>query len=281
MNPCWYLKGCGWLAEIEMKWLFVLLLAANIIYFGWELDRETRLQIRNNPPEVSIPVTARQLQLISELEVPPSLREVPKMETIAAVTHDADGTTDEAEQLVAELPDIQVTALEGILEPVSCYRYGPVPDEELIRGLHDWFRSRNAIAAMYDTEEPAANMFWVYLAPQESRENAMALLEEMRSKGIGDYRLINRGDMVNAISLGLFSSREAVDARLAELQEKGFVPVVVPYADVRRMYWLDVQLPAASVATEEMFDGYPSRFTSVPVACAGLSGMGNSPSNLY
>jgi hypothetical protein len=255
-----------------MKWLFTMLLAVNVVYFGWELDRETRLTIRNSPPAVSLPATARPLQLISELDTPPDLR-VSMEADIPAIAQEAAEQVAIAvpEQLVAELPDIQLAELENIATTSTCYKYGPVLDEELIEGLHDWFRSRNALAAVHYTDEQATNMFWVYLAPQPTRETAIAVLEDMRSKGIGDYRLINRGELVNAISLGLFSSRDAVDARLMELKDKGYVPVVVPYADVKRIYWLEVQVTSTSPAVEEMYYGYPVKFASVPVNCDTVS----------
>jgi hypothetical protein len=180
---------------------------------------------------------------------------------------DTGGVPLEADQLVAELPDIQVTGIDNLAAAASCYRYGPIPDEELIKGLQDWFRSRNASTSLRATEERGSHMFWVYLAPPPSRESALAMLEDMKNRGIGDFRLITRGNMANAISLGLFASREAVDARLRELREKGYVPVVVPYPNVRKVYWLDTRIPDASPAMQQMYEGHPSKFASVPVSC--------------
>ena len=96
-------------------------------------------------------------------------------------------------------------------------------------------------------------------------------LEEMEARGLGDYRLISRGDLENAISLGLYSSREAVDRRLEELGEKGYVPVVVPYGEVNRIYWLDVRVPAGSPAMAGMYTEYPAKYESVPVNCSDIS----------
>lgn len=91
-----------------------------------------------------------------------------------------------------------------------------------------------------------------------------------------DYRLISKGDLGNAVSLGLFSSQEAVNARLLELREKGFQPVVVPYSNVQRFYWLDVRVPAVPGILEEVFDGYPSRYSSVPVQCSEIAMTGST-----
>jgi hypothetical protein len=94
----------------------------------------------------------------------------------------------------------------------------------------------------------------------------------MQGKGIGDYRLINRGDLENAISLGLFSSREAVDARLRELQEKGYVPVVVPYQDMKKTYWINIEVISDTILTDALQSEYPAKYTSVPINCDAVSG---------
>ncbi len=48
-----------------MKWMAILLLLTNVLYLGWEIDRETRIQIRNSPSAISIPASAVNLQLIA------------------------------------------------------------------------------------------------------------------------------------------------------------------------------------------------------------------------
>ena len=44
--------------------------------------------------------------------------------------------------------------------------------------------------------------------------------------------------MKNSISLGFFRSRDSVNRRLAELNEKGYKPVVVPRFETSDLYWL-------------------------------------------
>ena len=246
-----------------MRWILVLLLLANVLYLGFEMDRETHLRVERTRDRGSVPASAPELRLLGELAEPPPAR---RADAAGEAVSREGGTTD----LVAELPEIQVSD-GGMLAGASCFRFGPVPAEDLAAGLRDWFRSRDGTASISSTEAPSRRMFWIYLAPQQSRENALALLEEMKAKGVGDYRLINRGNLENAISLGLYSSREAVDRRLEELGEKGYVPVVVPYADASRVYWLDVSVPAGSAAMARMYDELPAKYESVPVNCGDFS----------
>ena len=49
-----------------MKWLALLLLAANLVYLGWELDRGTRALVANSPLPLKIPAGAGTLTRIDE-----------------------------------------------------------------------------------------------------------------------------------------------------------------------------------------------------------------------
>lgn len=255
-----------------MRWLFLFMLVSNVIYLGWEIDRGTRIYMRNATSAISIPSSATRLQLISEMDATPEVR---NREGSTAGLEDMDAveivlTTNE--DLMAELPEIRPGESGPLTSSIACFRYGPIPDEQMVRGLYDWFRSRGIQANIQYTEEQQRQMFWIYLAPQQSRETALAVIQEMESKGIGDFRLINRGDLQNAISLGLYSSRDSVNNRLKELNEKGYVPVVVPYSNVTRIYWLDTRISDSALSTEEIYNGFPARYKYVPVSCNDTSG---------
>lgn len=256
-----------------MRWIFVLLLAANVAYFGWELDRETAIRQRETRSLAAVPVTAQRLKLLQELPEPPSIRTAPpEPEITPAVTPEMPLPES---GLVAELPPIVPETAPVI--SWSCFRYGPLLDQDQLESLQKWFTTRQVEAASTFIEEQGRALFWIYLAPQGSREEAMATLQDMQNKGIGDFRLINRGDLQNAISLGLFSSREAVDARLKELKDKGYVPVVVPYANVKRIYSLEVQIAQGSAVLSEMQQGYPARFESAAAECKQAPVVESSP----
>ncbi|MDE0511290.1 MAG: hypothetical protein OXI88_05850 [Gammaproteobacteria bacterium] len=49
-----------------MRWLALLLLAANLAYLGWELDRGTRALVANSPPPLKIPAGAETLKIMDE-----------------------------------------------------------------------------------------------------------------------------------------------------------------------------------------------------------------------
>ena len=49
-------------------------------------------------------------------------------------------------------------------------------------------------------------------------------IADLERKGVSDYLLINRNGLKNAISLGVFSSQDAVNRRLTEMTRKATSP---------------------------------------------------------
>ena len=270
-----------------MKWLFILLLLVNVVYFGWELERQASLS-RNQPVVVSsIPAGAGQLSLITEKEAGSQVLKTPvapafdsdasKADTgaatdaQAAAASPAAADTGSAPALVAQMPDIDLTGIDAGPGKVTCFTFGPLAEEIMAVGLRDWFNSRRGDAAVRHEDEQGRQLFWVYLAPQDNRKEAMDTIRDLRDQGISDYRIIDRGNLENAISMGLFSSQASVNERLRELERKGYKPVVVPYYDNKRIYWVDVKLPLTSVPLQQVFAGFPSRYNYVPVDCGKIA----------
>ena len=265
-----------------MKWFFILLLLINAIYFGWELDRQTKMDITHKSSLPIIPEQAEHLKFLFELDAFPPLREeeVVNQTEASSIAEESipddqqnfdDSQTDLATELVDELPDIGMTAQQHSMGLGACFSFGPIADESQANGLRDWFASNGGIAQMRHKDEQGRQLFWVYLSPQDSRQDAMKTIKSFQTKGIRDFRLIVKGKMVNAISMGLFSSQAAVNNRLRELQKKGYKPVVVPYSDGKRAFWVDTKLSEDEAILAKVFNDYPSRFNSIPVRCTEIA----------
>jgi hypothetical protein len=72
-----------------MKWLFILLLLANVLYFGWELDRQTKFDFSLKSPTNDLPNQAIALKFLSELAEKPPLR-VSEPENFQTTVFDSD-----------------------------------------------------------------------------------------------------------------------------------------------------------------------------------------------
>ena len=274
-----------------MKWFFIILLAVNLIYLGWELDRQTTMDAAQNSEALSIPPHVKQLVLLKELPSPPAPRMVPEEKTedmiadgdnaAGAAAERADGSpaTDVmiaekfAQGLMAQLPDISVSERADTPAETTpmCFSFGPFPDEQQGRDLKAWFEGRQVFVHHRPEKDKEKQLFWIYLAPQDSLGGAMQAIEDLKKKGIKDYRLIETGDLRHAISLGLFSTQASVNRRLNELKDKGYQPIVVPYRAATVIYWLDVKVVNQRDVLNQMFLDYPARYNSVPVACSEIA----------
>ena len=274
-----------------MKWFFIILLIANVVYFGWELDRQTLIETKNSTAPFIIPKNIKKLVLVRELESPPELKNRQLQENmdqyVISDSEDLEATEDSLGQLtddvmiekkfgtdlVSKLPDISADGIEeneNNTDPL-CFTYGPFPATEQANELMSWFKERNILVNQRTEGEKEKQLFWIYLAPRSSRESAIAAIEDLKSKGVSDFRLINSGDLLNAISLGLFSTQASVNKRLNELKSKGYQPIVVPYHEARVIYWVDVKLIDTQKLLNELFTDFPSRFNSIPMNCAEIA----------
>lgn len=277
-----------------MKWLFILLLLTNVIYLGWEMDRDTRLQHTNVSSGLKIPAGTQKFVLLNELDILPEKRSQIKLDNeLSMENYDSEPVmpielnpnTEQilssllTETTIAQLNDEAVlnhnsfteidTDLQINPEPEKrvCYTYGPIPSQEESSLFSKWLDDRNIQYEERQTDEQGKQLFWIYLAPRESHEKAVAAIKDLRQKGVKDVRLIREGDLLNAISLGLFSSQAAVNRRLNEIKTKGYQSVVVPYSGGKKIYWFDVAVVQNSDYVNELFSGFPARFRALPVAC--------------
>lgn len=250
-----------------MKWICLLLLVVNIAYFGWTLDQRTQETVQAHRSALTVPKAVPRLKLISELDQPP----VRKLNTS---TRQTDTDEDGRSQLLATLPEISTQLPESLIVPMrlatdACFSFGPFAEIVQSERLLEWLRA-DGVRARLRRENTAAEpgaprrqLLWVYLAPQA---DARTTLQELREQGIQDVRVIETGELQNAISLGLFSSQAAVNRRLRELQGKGYQPVVVPYNDEDTVFWVDARIDTAATI-DALIDEFHSGLNYLPVQC--------------
>lgn len=241
-----------------MKWICLLLLVVNIGYFGWTLDQRTRETLQVHADALKISRDVPRLRLLSELEQPPVRRA-----EVTAESGDADGP-----DLVATMPGISTTLPESLITPMrlqtdACFSFGPFAERERAQRLQEWLDARETRTGLRRETANGDQLFWVYLATEADAE---ATLRELQSRGIKDVSLIEKGNLQNAISLGLFSSQASVNQRLRELQNKGYQPVVVPYNEDRAVFWVDARI-LESDTIDAMTRRYPSGLNYLPVQC--------------
>jgi len=91
------------------------------------------------------------------------------------------------------------------------------------------------------TEETAG--WWVFIPPQPNRQAAQKKAAELKALGVDDYFIVlEEGAQRWAVSLGVFRTEEAAQARLATLREQGVRSATVgPRDTVVPKVWLQVK----------------------------------------
>lgn len=204
-----------------MKWVGVALLVANIGLFAWHYEKQLHARVRDVRAQDTLPLDTPGLSLLSELDRLP-----------------------EAKAPASAPPRAEPTRAEYHADLVAadrCVDIGPFAVAAARDAFKGWM---SALAAQMHSRSESVRrrrFFWVYLEPS-SDETAQKNVSDLANSGVKDYLLIRRGEMKNAISLGLFRSQDSVNRRLAEMSKKGYRPVVVPRFDTSEQFWLAVQL---------------------------------------
>ncbi len=132
---------------------------------------------------------------------------------------------------------------------VECYTIGPLENEDDISALSAWFSAQGSHATLRSDERREVASTWVFLPPHKSREAADARMRAMQRANIEDIFVIPRGDMANAISLGLYSQSDTLHRRVSQLEERGFTPSVLARYRTVTASWFDVTTSAAQPMT--------------------------------
>ena len=133
-----------------------------------------------------------------------------------------------------------------------CYSIGPLADLAEITTMRSWLAARNGVLELREDERRELALYWVFFPPMKDRNAASQRVARLRALGVDDIYIIPRGDMANAISLGVFSHKTSLERRLSELRSKGFDPSVEPRYKTKKAAWFDVVVPVeAPIAVSE------------------------------
>ncbi|MCZ6802569.1 MAG: SPOR domain-containing protein [Proteobacteria bacterium] len=286
-----------------MKLLFIAFLLLNVCYFGWELDRQTRIEVSNSVRPFDIPANTPVLELLKELEyssdatskiLPETTDEIElekvdkaddeftdqessPLQNIASMMEQGNVMIEKKviDELVSNIPDFSTNNIqEPVAEKIICVSFGPFAEKQQADELSNWLQKKEIQTNQRTEGRKQDQYLWIYLSASESEDEAMAAIEDLKGKGVQDYKLINKGNLQNAISLGLFSTQSAVNDRLNELKGIGYQPIIVPYHQKQSIIWVNARVDANDAnqgnVLSEFINGYPSRFNSIPVKCEEL-----------
>ena len=102
----------------------------------------------------------------------------------------------------------------------NCYEWGEFSGAELDRARQALSKLKLGNKLSQREIEHAIG-FWVYIAPMKDKAGVAQKVEQLKARGVTEYFVVQEaGEWLNAISLGVFKTREAAQKFLEGLNEK-------------------------------------------------------------
>ncbi len=202
-----------------MRWVLLLLVAANVMLFTWFQFRgdpqgESRESVQDLPAQRDGVAT---LELLSETDAAASAIEEP-------------------------------TAAEGGPEPTArqapmCWMLGPMPEEVTAKQVLQRFENQAVPAELRDIEVITGLDYLLYMGPFASRAESLAKLKQLQGAGVDSF-LITRGSLTEAISLGLYTRRSMAETARDSFGEQGYVAQIRENERSGTQQWVVIPMAA-------------------------------------
>ena len=178
-----------------------------------------------NAPLIAVPTEAPVVQAEVEKPQPVVEAKAPQEEVVA----EPPKVEPVVEQAVAE-PAPQVHVVEPVTEVVAiepaCWVSEVKPNKEDFESLT--LPEGVSLLSTSSTELSSITGYKVIVPAQESREAAIKVVEQLAEGGITDVWRFRKGEMINAISLGIFSKEDTASEIAAKASALGISADVLP-----------------------------------------------------
>jgi len=195
-----------------MPWIFLTLMLANVVYFGWSFVRAGQAPAR--PVAMMVPQEGARILLLSERKTAPAGG------ALGAAERPVE-TADAAKE-PAPVPEIL-----GAVGAPQCFSLGPFDTSTGLMRFAERMKEKR-FSIRVDERKAAARDYWVYVPSLINRAKAEERLQELRAKGIESF-IVPDGRYANAISLGHFSRKELAQSFRDKMAAAG---LVVEYREV-------------------------------------------------
>jgi len=211
-----------------MRWLFLLLLAANLLFFSWNWFRDDDHPARHQPA-AGTAQGEKGLILLSELKSADKSspgetdRSASQPETASPEPATGEPTAPSAvkpsthQPATATTPARPQTATQG--EQI-CYVLGPFGSSSVVQEVLKRTINSPAIVERRWSSPQQRPGYWVHIPPAGSSNEARSIVRILNQGGISDVQLITSGEMRNAISLGIFSTMQNARKRQQEVIQR-------------------------------------------------------------
>ncbi|RBP78637.1 SPOR domain-containing protein [Marinomonas rhizomae] len=220
-----------------MKWLFLFIVLLNAAFLSWHSFVQDK-QEKNQEPIYGPPVSEK-IHLLSEPSAVTGEDYVAGMATNESLEEALSKVVDEAYE---DSPELFCPRLEAERDEDK---------KQIIQVLKsfDWAYTDREVTG----KRPK---FWLYIAAPETPAIAGRIVKELASKSIDSF-VINRAEMKNRISLGLYSSKERAEQAKKRIQDVSGYDVDV-YEHMRNVSLQQIDI--AQPVDEKDWERFMARF---------------------
>lgn len=172
-----------------MRVLLIVLLLVNVLLFSWFQFQAAEKKVVNTKKETVIK-SLPQIRLKDE---------VPLFNVI--------DSTEKPQELVDN-------------DNSMCELIGPYQDNITAQAQAILLAESGITARLIERVDEIVPLYWVYIPPFDSREQAISKLESLQIAGVDSY-LVTEDEWENAISLGFFRTLQAAESVVKELSLTG------------------------------------------------------------
>ena len=213
-----------------MRYVFWLLLLINLGFFGWHFlqPENTASPLPAADPGVEKLVLVTEAESARKAAGAAAARQAmkPPVETETKASAEPESKPETPKE--PEQPSVAATETEAQpepepREPAVCYALGlfDTPEEAETAQAR---LSKQGIQATRMEDYRGRMIYYVYLPPYPSLQQAQKVANELAKKGIRDYQVLVSPAKKNAISLGVYSIKDTADIRMDQIQKLGYAP---------------------------------------------------------
>ncbi|MET0053114.1 MAG: hypothetical protein ABW095_18810 [Candidatus Thiodiazotropha sp.] len=251
-----------------MKWLFLLLLLANIGIFAVGYPRQhAEVEVTVLPDVGGLTLAREKVDDVAVPELDESdseIAEAPATPSVAAPLASVDETPPDAEpeKPSESLPE---QAMDIAQEPEEILPYcaivGYVESRSDAEQISVRLRALGVKPELQSEQRNEQAGYWVLIPPQQTRQDAIKIAKRLEQSGVNDLWRFTSGDLAHAISLGLFRDEDRAEVRRSEIEALGFESVIQPRYRESTRYWLSFQAtggnPIGDADWQGLLQDYP------------------------
>lgn len=228
-----------------MRTAFIVLALFNVVLIGWFIVGERAVEATDGSQSLEVP-EGPEIRIIAENGDPETGGGVGLESTVGGQGESGDAS----KQLNPLAPSGTSGAAQS--EQLACELLGPFIEARLGNAVLGRVRDQGYVAEILSREVRGTSDYWVYYAPLATRKEALRQLKEFQARNIDSY-VITQGELVNGISLGLFTQRASAEGLRGRMTELGYQVEIQEVSRSHQEFWVSLVYPEAAPPGGELW----------------------------